>query len=161
MSTYNEDLEYAKKILKLLQETNSNGFKDITNLMVTNYGDEKYLVKHDTLTEDVLSLSKEDLNDTSRSSDNSVCSTDSITVEYGDSSICITENHFDSYIEIEYPIEYTEEIHFQYSTIYNENQNRLILLCWYLNLEQNRLPGISMVDLYCDAVNDVLLELGY
>jgi len=159
--TYREDLEYAKKILKLLQETNSNGFKDITNLMVTDNKDEKYLVKLDTRNEDVLSLSKKDSKDTSRSSDNSVCCTDSIIVEYGDSSICITENDFESYIEIDYPIEYTEEIHFQNSTIYNENQNRLILLCWYLNLEQNRLPGIIMFDLYCDAVNNLLLELGY
>ena len=142
MTPYEEDLEYAKNVLRFIQIVRSGA--NIKNPNYT-YADRYHFVDLHCRAgiENIVSLT-EGLND-EISSNSIITRTANLMIEYlSDYSIRMVDG--DDLIEIEYPELYTEEIHFQNSLLYSTLVNRYLLLCWYLKLEENRLDGISLID---------------
>lgn len=160
MTKYEIDLEYAKKVLKLFQDTVSGELDQVQKLMVSKEDDMTHLSLTDTELTDIIAISHQNHERIGRGSDSSVLTKSTLLLEYGDSSIYIYEDGgMSECTEIQYPSVYSEELHFQYSTIYNEFQTRMMFVSWYLNLEQNRLQDVYMIEISFEKFYEVLLLL--
>jgi hypothetical protein len=154
MTTYNEDLLFAQNILKCLKYIHEN--KSFNGLMVetNNRGINVYLKKDKLL---ALSISYS-FDETPILDGDSHITEEQIIIDYRDTvmSVYTVEGRNTKLLKMKYPVlQYSEELYFQYSTIYTEAENQLILLAWYLKLEENRLPDITRIDLFLDELPDV------
>lgn len=163
MTTYNEDLEFAKNLLAICKATkeqtlDNKRFKinetkywiDLRFSAIEDNGDydpnsdddddedEHYIVSVE-LDGTVSVYDGEDKNC-------SYYTEDELMLEYGDTEILIeTIEHSFFREKLPTPTEYTEEIHFQNSLLYTEFQNRILLVCWYLQLKENRINDVSVL----------------
>lgn len=163
MSTYNEDLEFAKNLLAICKATKEQTLDDKR----FKINDTKYWIDLSfSVLEDNGDYNPDGDNEddddchyiVSVELDGTVCgydgednncsyyTEDELLLEYGDTEIII-ETIENSYFRERFPtpIEYTEEMHFQNSLLYTKLQNRILLVSWYLQLEENRIKDVSVL----------------
>jgi len=161
MSSYIEDLEYAKKILNLLNKIKDK--KIVHEQLFTrtlNYGISRtiefaYIVStHST----VVSLTIGNSQDNSTTDYESICNKTSLIFEYTDTKIwiCDTDDPDMDPISMDIFDDYSEEVYFQNSLIYSDFVNRMLLIHSYLMNPTNRIKGISIFEISWSKMDDVL-----
>lgn len=161
MSTYNEDLLYAKKILNLLNKIKDNKlvheqlFTRTVNYHPTSVIEMAYIVStHST----VISLTKDNDSNYQNKVYKSVGSNVSLIFEYSDTNIWICDHDDDDMVPISIPLrtDYSEEAYFQNSLIYSDFVNRILLIYTYLMHPTNHIQGISIFDISWIKMDNVL-----
>jgi hypothetical protein len=163
MTKYDEDLEYAKKILNLLNKIKDK--KIVHEQLFTrtlNYGIPRtiefaYIVStHNTVVS--MSIGNSQENSTEDEDYESVCNQSSLIFEYTDTKIwiCNTDEPDMDPLILDIFDDYSEEVYFQNSLIYSDFVNRMLLIHSYLMNPTNRIKGIGIFEISWSKMDDVL-----
>lgn len=161
MTPYEKDLEYAKNMVRIRDaffykklDNEKSIIKSVS--YDTNNDNAQYFLYEFACTE---SFEEDYIIEFNPANIEPVCretlvSTESILLEQTDTHITFCNEDGNSEISIPYPLEYSEDIHFQNSLIYDEFTNRMILISWYMY--NNPLAPEIMYDFYYTEYDRVL-----
>lgn len=145
MGKYHEDLEFAKKIVKMRNLFADGKFDN--DERVTNNA-EKCCWR---FTENHYKIIDFYYGDVVESSE-SIITESTFLVEDEDTAVWFGSDD----ISISLPYEFTEEIHFQNSLIYDDYTNKILVMCWYITKHKHK--ETTMIEIHTGSL-DLMLSI--